>query len=268
MLIVCIDFSHLGIRNINRQIINRVQKHLKPHLHLLIRQRIRMQTRQQPTHELPFPRPGIQPQTNRAFHHLGMILAAFHLVNAPHHLVSIGRIKVFTNRVGHANLEFGEGEHGSVHGLVGGGVVRAGTGARMAQLVRRLAGRQNVRGRIGIILGNVQRIILIKGFDRHVVRAIHGIVPFALASPALFFAAGAVVAVVGWVGLFAGDVAAGGSLFDFSGGVFVGWFAVLVVADAGLVFAVYWFLGGGEGGDSLTAGIVDLALCIINVNMR
>mmetsp|Transcript_29333 Transcript_29333/g.53169 ORF Transcript_29333/g.53169 Transcript_29333/m.53169 type:complete len:343 (-) Transcript_29333:235-1263(-) len=137
------EASHhgLGIRNINRQIINRIQKHLKPHLHLLIRQRIGMQTRQQPTHELPFPRPGIQPQTNRAFHHLGMILAAFHLVNAPHHLVSIGRIKVFTDRIGHANLEFGEGEHGSVHGLVGGGVVRAGTSPRMAQLVSRLAGR-------------------------------------------------------------------------------------------------------------------------------
>jgi len=62
-----------------------------------------------------------------------------------------------------------------------------------------------------------------------VVGAVHGVVPLALAGASLLFVAGVVAAGGGLVGLFPGDVAAGGALFDFAGGVFVDRFAVVCV---------------------------------------
>mmetsp|Transcript_76 Transcript_76/g.170 ORF Transcript_76/g.170 Transcript_76/m.170 type:complete len:234 (-) Transcript_76:439-1140(-) len=215
-----------------------------------------MQARQQTAHELALPRPLVQPQANRALHHLGMVIATLHLVDAAHDLVGIARIEVLTHGVRHANLELAQREHRPVHGLVGVGIVRAGTGPGVTQLVCGLGGGEHVRGGIGVLVGDVEGIVLVQGLDDGggVVGTVHGIEPLALTGPSPLFVSGVVLSGVGGVGLLAGDVATGASLLGVAGGVIVGRFH-----DGGAGGRLVDAFLGGKGGDALAARVMDSA---------
>mmetsp|Transcript_28596 Transcript_28596/g.57787 ORF Transcript_28596/g.57787 Transcript_28596/m.57787 type:complete len:296 (-) Transcript_28596:290-1177(-) len=218
-----------------------------------------MQTRQQPGHQLPLPRPGIQPQTHRPLDHLGMVLPTLQLVDASDHFVHIGGIEVLPNDIGNAQFEFRESEKRSVNGRGG----RGGRGflSAVPRFFGEMGGGREEEGRGGgVFLGNVEGVVLVEmGGVEHgggVVRSVHGVFgeggPFAFAGASVFFVAGVVVfgARGGGVGFLAGDVAAGGAfggVFGFVGGGVGG-----VVGGALLDFF-------GEGGDAFAGGVVDFA---------
>mmetsp|Transcript_22458 Transcript_22458/g.48881 ORF Transcript_22458/g.48881 Transcript_22458/m.48881 type:complete len:248 (-) Transcript_22458:452-1195(-) len=219
----CEEASHhcLGIRNINHQILNTIQQNLKAPFHLLIPQRIRMQTRQQPTNQLPLPRSLIQTQRDRPLDHFRVILTTLQLVNTTHNLVGIGRVKVFTYCIRYADFEFRERKHGTKHRLVMGRIIDVGLDSIRSHFIRHLRRRKNIRIRISIFFRYIKGIILIEIRIRSVFGSIDGIEPFAFTRSTLLFVTRVITAGGGGIRLFAGDVATGGSFFNVFGGMLV-----------------------------------------------
>ena len=157
--------THLGIGYVNGELLDRIEDHAGSRLHLAVREQVWMKAGEEPAHQFALPRSLVQSERYCPLHHLGMVRPASHLVDAAHHLVEIGRIEVLPYRVRRSNLEFRQGEEGTVHGAIGAAGADGydagggGCGAAPRPGLAAAPAAKDLTGRIVVLLGYVEGII-------------------------------------------------------------------------------------------------------------